>query len=134
MAVTMEHLDHVAVRTSRLDAMIEWYGRMLGMQTGPRPDFSFPGAWLYAGDRAVLHLVGIEAEPGADASNLKLEHFALKATGMRELMDRAEAAGERIELRKLPSFPIVQINMWDPDGNHIHIDFDLAEAEEAGAV
>ncbi len=134
MAVEMQRLDHVNVRTSQLDAMIEWYGRMLGMATGPRPDFSFPGAWLYAGDKAVVHLVGVEAEPDADASALKLEHFALKATGMRELLDRAEAAGERIELRKVPSFPIVQVNIWDPDGNHIHIDFDLAEAEGAGAV
>ena len=41
MAVTMKRLDHVNVRTANLDGMVEWYGRMLGMHPGPRPDFPF---------------------------------------------------------------------------------------------
>jgi hypothetical protein len=24
---------------------------------------------------------------------------------------------------------VLQVNVWDPDGNHIHVDFDLAEAD-----
>ena len=130
MAVTIKRLDHINVRTANLDAMIAWYGRMLGMTTGPRPSFSFPGAWLYAGDDPVIHLVGVEAISDVESSALKLEHFALSATGIRELLDRAKAAGERVDVRKVPDFPIVQVNMWDPDGNHIHIDF--TEDEAAG--
>ena len=132
MTVTLNRLDHVNVRTANLDAMIEWYGRMLGMTTGPRPGFSFPGAWLYAGDDPVIHLVGVDAPPGADAGALRIEHFALSATGSGELVERAKAAGERADVRKVPDFPIVQENLWDPDGNHLHIDFDEAEAKEAG--
>ena len=128
MGVTLKKLDHVNVRTARLDAMIAWYGEMLGMNTGPRPDFDFPGAWLYAGDNAVIHLVGVDA-PTGPPDNLALEHFALSATGLKDLIARAKATGSRYFLRKVPSFPIVQINLWDPDGNHIHIDFDVAEAE-----
>ena len=37
-------LDHVNVRTNQLDAMIGWYTDVLGMRTGARPDFPFPGA------------------------------------------------------------------------------------------
>ncbi len=132
MSVTIKQLDHVNVRTSRLDEMIRWYGDMLGMKTGPRPTFSFPGAWLYAGDHPAIHLVGVEDEPAADMSVLKVEHFALSASGIGALLDRAKAAGERVEVRKVPSFPIVQVNMWDPDGNHIHIDFTEDESREAG--
>lgn len=134
MTVEVKKLDHVNVRTANLDGMVEWYGRMLGMLPGPRPDFPFPGAWLYAGEDAALHLIGVEAEPGADATDLKLEHFALRATGMKELLERAAGAGEKADVRKVPGFPIVQVNMWDPDGNHIHIDFGVDEAEAAGAV
>mgnify|MGYP000188652562 CR=1 FL=1 len=72
MGVTLKKLDHVNVRTARLDAMIAWYGEMLGMNTGPRPDFDFPGAWLYAGDNAVIHLVGVDA-PTGPPDNLALE-------------------------------------------------------------
>ncbi len=37
-------LDHVNLRTTRLDEMIEWYCNVLGMRVGPRPPFPFPGA------------------------------------------------------------------------------------------
>ncbi len=33
----------------------------------------------------------------------------------------------------VPGFPVVQVNLRDPDGNHIHIDFDQAE-HDAGAA
>lgn len=134
MTVTMKKLDHVNVRTANLDGMIDWYGRMLGMHPGPRPDFPFPGAWLYVGEDAAVHLIGVENQPGADTSDLRLEHFAISATGIKELLERAAAAGEKADVRKVPSFPIVQVNIWDPDGNHIHIDFTEEEAREAGAL
>ena len=134
MTVTMQRLDHVNVRTANVDGMVEWYGRMLGMRTGRRPGFSFPGAWLYAGDQPVIHLVGRDARPGAEDGDLRLEHFAIAATGLAELVARAKEAGERHDVRRVPNFPIVQVNLWDPDGNHIHIDFDAAEAEGTGLV
>ena len=41
---------------------------------------------------------------------------------------RLEQMGERYEKRVVPGFGIVQINIWDPDGNHIHIDFQPGDA------
>ncbi|MEM7059304.1 MAG: VOC family protein [Pseudomonadota bacterium] len=129
MALVMKRLDHVNVRTANLDGMIAWYRDMLGLTVGPRPGFSFPGAWLYAGNDAIIHLVGQGTDPSADEKDLRLEHFAIAATGLKELLERAAAAGEKTSLRRVPDFPIVQVNMWDPDRNHIHIDFDHSEAE-----
>ncbi|MEJ2178651.1 MAG: VOC family protein, partial [Gammaproteobacteria bacterium] len=54
----IEKLDHVNVRTTQLDAMIDWYTNVLGMRIGDRPDFRFPGAWMYTGEAAPVHLVG----------------------------------------------------------------------------
>ena len=116
-------LDHVNVRTSRLDQMVEWYVKMLGMRVGDRPPFPFPGAWLYVGDQPYVHLIGIEEEPGSDPDDLKLEHFAFAATGLDGFLERLDAAGERYDKRVVPGFGITQVNVWDPDGNHIHIDF-----------
>ena len=48
MTVTLKRLDHVNLRTADLDRMVAWYGRVLDMHPGPRPDFAFPGAWPYA--------------------------------------------------------------------------------------
>ena len=117
-------LDHVNVRTAQLDAMIKWYDEILGLRLGPRPNFPFPGAWLYSGEDAVVHLVGVDDDPGAGAEqDLKLEHFALSASGRDSFEARLVAAGEKFETVDLKDVGITQYNIWDPDGNHIHIDF-----------
>jgi catechol 2,3-dioxygenase-like lactoylglutathione lyase family enzyme len=124
----IERLDHINIRTARLDAMVAWYVDMLGLVPGPRPPFPFPGAWLYAGDYAIVHLVGVEAEPTDPGQDLRLEHGAFRATGYDALIARLDAAGARREVVKVPGFPIVQVNVWDPDGNHLHVDFHSDEA------
>lgn len=125
-------LDHVNLRTTQLDAMIDWYGRVLQMPTGPRPDFDFPGAWLYAGDQAAVHLVGRAAPSGVGSeADLKLEHFAFSASGRGDFEARLDALGEPYRKSEVPGFGLVQYNVWDPDGNHIHIDF-RTEDEAAG--
>lgn len=129
MTATIQRLDHVNLRTAGLDAMVAWYRRILGLEPGPRPGFSFPGAWLYAGERPLIHLVGTEAAPGADPVDLRIEHFALAAHDLPAFLARLEAEGEDYRLRRVPDFGIVQVNVWDPDGNHIHVDFDASEAE-----
>ena len=117
-------LDHVNVRTTQLDVMIDWYTTVLGMRTGERPNFSFSGAWMYANDTAMVHLVEIEGPPAAGAElQLKLEHFAFTATDMTTFESRLQALGEKYQRSEVPSANIVQLNVWDPDGNHIHIDF-----------
>ena len=93
------------------------------------PGFSFPGAWLYADGHPIIHLVGVDTAPGADPAELRLEHFAISANGIKDLLARIEAGGVRHRLNHIKDFGILQMNLWDPDGNHIHIDFDAAEAE-----
>ncbi|MEM5502678.1 VOC family protein [Ahrensia kielensis] len=117
-------LDHVNIRTTQLDVMVKWYSDVLGMKSGPRPDFPFPGAWIYAGENAVVHLIGVEKDAGAGSETfLKLEHFALSATGLAAFEEKLKSRGEEYRRGELPDFKIVQINVYDPDGNHIHVDF-----------
>lgn len=121
-------LDHVNIRTANLTEMIEWYEAVLGMTNGPRPDFPFAGAWLYSGQRASVHLIEVE-DPGVGAeSALKLEHFAFSATGRAGFEDRLRARGEPFRSSGLDELGLMQYNVWDPDGNHIHIDFNVGTA------
>ena len=115
--------DHVNLRTANLDAMLAWYGDVLGLYPGPRPDFAFPGAWLYLGDQALIHLVGVDAAT-APPENVSLEHFALRATGLQDFLDKLDRLKIEARVGQLPGLPIVQVNIHDPDGNHIHVDFD----------
>jgi NADPH:quinone reductase-like Zn-dependent oxidoreductase len=43
VAMQIEKLDHVNLRTTQLDSMIDWYSNVLGMRSGDRPDFPFSG-------------------------------------------------------------------------------------------
>jgi len=117
-------LDHVNVRTAQLETMVAWYENVLGMRSGYRPNFPFPGAWLYTGDDPVVHLIGVADPSGAGSeSALKLEHFAFSATGRAAFETRLEDLGEAFRISEVPDVGITQYNIWDPDGNHIHIDF-----------
>ncbi|MDA8586397.1 VOC family protein [Rhodobacteraceae bacterium] len=118
--------DHVNVRTTKLDEMLDWYAAILGLYSGPRPNFGFPGAWLYLGDHALVHLVGIDGAL-AEPNKVSLEHFALRATGLKEFLAKLEAKNIEAKVARVPGLPIVQVNVFDPEGNHIHVDFDAAE-------
>ncbi|NNC36501.1 MAG: glyoxalase [Acidimicrobiales bacterium] len=120
----IKKLDHVNIRTNQLGAMVEWYCDILGLRKGKRPDFSFGGAWLYAGDQAVVHLIEVEDAGAGSETDLKLEHFAFFAHGLSDFiakLDRLDAPYRRSDL---PDGSRVQVNIWDVDGNHIHVDFE----------
>jgi catechol 2,3-dioxygenase-like lactoylglutathione lyase family enzyme len=120
-AMQVKKLDHVNIHTANVDKLVEWYDRVLGMKAGDRPPFPFPGAWLYCGAEPTIHLVGVEKQP--QVSGMQLEHFAFSAVGLKDFLTRLEQNSVKYDARKVPRMDGVQINVWDPDGNHIHIDF-----------
>ena len=126
----LKRLDHVNVRTANLQAMIDWYGDVLGMKTGPRPPFSFGGAWLYVDGYPIVHLVDV-ATP-AKGEDLRLEHFAISGEGLAGFLADLRARKVPYRASAVPGFGIKQVNVWDPDGNHIHIDFAPTEEGEMG--
>ena len=73
-------LDHVNVRTASVELMRAWYVRVLGLKDGWRPPFPFPGAWLYAGNDPIVHLVGVERTPAAPEAELRLSISRSRAT------------------------------------------------------
>ena len=79
--MNINYLDHVNIRTSELERLVTFYTEVLGFQVGQRPDFAFPGAWLYCGDRPVVHLIAVDDTP-RPGNALSLEHFAFAAEGL----------------------------------------------------
>lgn len=131
----LARLDHVNLRTANLAAMEAFYTEVLGMTLGPRPPFSFGGAWLYCGgpgeeQQATVHLVEVADQP-APAGALRLEHFAFAAEGLADFLAVLRRRGEPYRIGVVPGLGIVQVNLHDPDGNHIHVDFAAAEAATA---
>ncbi|MEO0379890.1 MAG: VOC family protein [Pseudomonadota bacterium] len=114
-------LDHVNICTPDLDMMTEWYEDILGLKKGVRPPIPIPGVWLFLNDVAVIHLV-LDNQPLTDAA-VSLEHFAFRATGMSEFEQKLTSAGVPFDRQAVPGTDIVQFNLRDPMGNHLHIDF-----------
>ncbi len=51
-------MNHFTILTDDVAATVDFYRDLLGLVAGPRPPFSFPGAWMYSGDAPILHVVG----------------------------------------------------------------------------
>jgi catechol 2,3-dioxygenase-like lactoylglutathione lyase family enzyme len=116
-------LDHINIRTSNVAAMENFYHQVLGLETGPRPSFSFGGRWLYWGDRAWVHLVETVEQPRVDES--RIDHFAIRAQGLDEFLARLKSLDVPYRLSDVPDYDIRQVNVHDPDGNRIEIQFDM---------
>lgn len=117
----LKRLDHVNLYTTDLDRFVAWYEDVLGLSNGARPPFPFKGAWLYADGFPIVHVTQVEKqraniEPG-------IEHFAVTSEGIGTFLDHLETRDVSYRIGIVPEFGIIQVNIHDPDGNHIHIDF-----------
>lgn len=122
---TIQRLDHVNILTSNLQDMITWYGDILDLHPGHRPPFSTAGAWLYANGIPCVHLVDVSSQP--QTTEPKIEHFAFAATGMPDFLSKLDDRGITYSIDQVPEMPLLQVNIADCDGNHIHVDFASGE-------
>jgi len=118
-------MNHFTVLASDLDTTLRFYCGLLGLTSGPRPGFSFPGAWLYCGDTAVLHIVAGRAMPNPPAG--VIDHMAFSATGLAGTVAKLNAHHVAYDLRQLPGDGTWQLFFVDPDGARVELDFDAAE-------
>lgn len=121
-------LDHVNIRTVNLEAMTRFYADVLGLTLGPRPPFSFEGAWLYCGDKAAVHLVSKRDVSTAESS---IDHFAFRATGLAEFVDRLKANDVPYRITVVPELELRQVRIADPDGNRIEVAFPPEESVDS---
>ena len=113
-------LDHVNIRTANLEAMTRFYTDVAGLTLGPRPAFSFAGAWLYCGDKAVVHLVAREV---GGLGQSRIDHFAFRAQGLSDFLAKLKSLQVPYRLTIVPQLELRQVTIADPDGNRIEVAF-----------
>ena len=132
----ISRLDHYSIRTTDLAATERFYTDVMGFEVGPRPNFKFPGVWLYQDKVAVVHVVGIDP---SDPSGLKeylgekgmdgatgtgtIDHVAFVGTDINGMRDRFRAAGVPFRDRLVPSLNLEQVFLEDPNGVTIELNF-----------
>ncbi|HLK24561.1 MAG TPA: VOC family protein [Caulobacteraceae bacterium] len=115
-------LDHINISTDRLAETVAFFRDILGLTEGWRPDFGFPGAWLYAGDTAVVHLVEFK-EAKRPSREAALDHFAFRIDDYDAVLKRVQAAGIKYQAVDIPNSEIRQINIRDPNGANVELNY-----------
>lgn len=148
MALT---LNHISIRTVDLEASGRFYADVLGLSVGPRPDFPFPGLWMYRGDHgdvanAVVHIIGIDrndpqglkkylgdrAESSLTGSGA-VDHVAFFADGLARMLQHLQHKGVVFRERTVPSIGLHQLFFDDPNGVVIELNYAAAEKAALGA-
>lgn len=116
-------LDHATINTADVDLTVEFFGEYLGLRPGFRPDFGFPGAWLYPedGDYPIVHLIGIDEkrEPGGS-----FDHIAFRGENMPAYIAKLEATGQPYTMMAVTETPLSQVHHFDPNGVKIEVTFE----------
>jgi len=122
MTALISGLDHINIRTADLAATTALFVEVLGLSDGWRPPFPFPGAWLYAGDKDVVHLVEV-AEPAAASDGSSLDHFAFDISDYDEILQRVKGTGLKFRETLTPGTSVKQIFLRDPNGVTIELNW-----------
>jgi catechol 2,3-dioxygenase-like lactoylglutathione lyase family enzyme len=111
-------LNHANISTRKLQETIDFFVGALGLRLGPRPDFGFPGAWLYLGDQVVLHLVERADAPETAGA---LDHISFTAPDFEAALARLDQLAIPYRWSHIPSGFGRQAFMKDPNGVTIEI-------------
>jgi glyoxylase I family protein len=107
-------IHHVAINVRNVEEALAFYCGVLGFtERTDRPDFSFGGAWLDAGDQQ-LHL--LEAEPPSSVG----QHFAVAVENLNSVVAELRADGLSVS-DPVPVGVSLQAFVSDPSGNTIEL-------------
>jgi catechol 2,3-dioxygenase-like lactoylglutathione lyase family enzyme len=125
-------LLHFNIRCSPadLETIKDFYRDVLEMRDGHRPNFGFPGAWLYRGNEPLIHISARFPEGSVDRHphhTGSVDHIAFSCTGPDEFRRRLTRHNVRFEERNLENAGY-QIFLTDPMGTKLEFNFPNSEA------
>ena len=128
--VSVGVLDHFNIRTRNLAETVRFYEDVLGLEKGARPNFAFPGAWMYSEGKPVVHLVDISptAEPQKPDSGV-VHHVAFASRGFAGMKQRLKSKGLPFDVREVPGVAVWQIFVTDPNGVLIELNYETAREQ-----
>ena len=119
-------MNHFTILTDDVDKTVRFYCTLVGLTEGPRPSLGFPGAWLYAGGQAVLHVIG--GRPRSELNAGVIDHMAFSAVGLSDTLAMLAAHGIEHVCRRQAGNGPWQVFFHDPNGARVELDFSPDEA------
>lgn len=125
-AVGLNHFN-IKVPLDKLEKIKEFYCGIVGLAPGWRPPFNSVGYWLYAGDDAIVHLVGVPGgESPGDTTSTTVDHLAFSCSGFEGMEGLLGTHGISYKLTIVPERGLRQLVFRDPVGNGIELVFPKA--------
>lgn len=119
-AVRLHHFTIMAPENV-IEQVAGFYGEILDLKPGYRPDFSVPGYWLYSGDQPIIHLtVNNSRASGVDGY---FHHVAFHGNNLSETISRLERAGITYRRNDLDVVGLAQLIVRDPAGTPVELIF-----------
>ncbi len=114
-------VNHVGRVTKRLEESRKFYRDVLGFREVSRPNFDFPGAWLY-NYGIMIHLIHSDAAGDPEGEiQTRGDHLALHTNDLAAAEKLLEAHGIPYRKNLVVDRNIAQIFFRDPDGHHVEI-------------
>jgi catechol 2,3-dioxygenase-like lactoylglutathione lyase family enzyme len=118
------NIDHINISAPLplLEQVRDFYCAIFGLEDGFRPAFSRRGFWLYAEDRALIHLIESEDHFASEQPGY-LDHVAFRLTGLAGLIARLDARAVQYRLSQRPELGMTQVFFTDPAGTGLEANF-----------
>lgn len=115
-------LDHYALLSSNPERTTRFYEDIIGLKVGPRPKLSFPGIWLYAGERPIVHIIFERAIPTRETG--AVDHLAFIAQGnVEEMHDKLRRNNIEFTSRVIERTGVTQVFFRDPDNVGVELNY-----------
>src|SRR5438132_5208805 len=142
--MSLSHIEHFLVAADDIDATRDWYARVLGLKSGPHPDFGFPVHWMYAGDVDLIHIGPSAKQAGENQKKYlgrtsgksaqedgtgAIDHIAFRATGLGGMLEHLKKENIKFSQRRANGQALFQLFFYDPNGIKIELNYSAEEAE-----
>ena len=119
------YLDHFNIRTPKeqLEHVKKFYIDVMGFREGFRPKLNSPGQWLYAGDKAIIHLSEDEQRKTCKREDF-LDHIAMRCVGVNKFAKRLHDLSIEFRSANIPDIDLTQLFFKDPAGITIELNFE----------
>ena len=124
--------DHIALRCADTEKVKSFFTEIIGLTVGYRPPFPFPGFWLYAEEKAVLHLFdrntnflknGQIHQDLVSPENNIVDHIALWCDDYQKIMTKIQKNNLNFSETITPDSNIKQVFIQAPENLIVEIDF-----------
>ncbi|MGA0114635.1 MAG: hypothetical protein ACO3IW_03700 [Burkholderiales bacterium] len=129
----IDRIHHLNIRCAPgdLERVEKFYGEVIGLKKGPRPNFPNPGIWLYLDGHPLVHVSARCAEGFLqEKHHSSVDHIAFDSHGAAEFQARLDSMKIQYEQQNVADAGY-QIFLRDPIGTMLEFNFPNSEAPEA---